>query len=295
MKPGIRTLIYFLTVVIAPAASAVVSVDSMNYPAWIDRAGETIPLAPGDRLQAGETVRTGVDGRVWLSVEDGSVIKLGQGARFIVNGAEFRETTETTVLDAAFDVLRGAFRFTSNFFQARRQASLEVGFRVGAVTIGVRGTDIWGQADDDRDFVALLEGRIEVSSEGSEAQIMEQPLTLYQKNRGEPAAEVQPVEAAVVQQLAAETELDPALGIANTTGMYDLVLASLQTETYVEAAARRFRDAGYAVKIRLAEIDGSAHSRIVLGGLVDAAAADNLRTRIAAQFGVGDAWIRKSQ
>ncbi|MEM7564717.1 MAG: hypothetical protein AAF353_16955, partial [Pseudomonadota bacterium] len=96
-------------------AIAAVSVDSMNYPVWVERGAQITALAPGDDLREGDVVQTGERGRIWLQVEEGSVIKLGEQTRFVVKRAEFQEESQQTVLDAGFDILKGAFRFTSQF------------------------------------------------------------------------------------------------------------------------------------------------------------------------------------
>lgn len=291
MKTIFQALALLLAAALSPAAFAVLAVDSMNYPVWVERNSSILPVAPGDRLRDGDVVRTGKTGRVWLSVEDGSVIKLGQRARFAVKRAAFNESGNETVLDAAFDLLQGAFRFTSGFFAAARRTRHQVDFRVGAVTAGVRGTDIWGLSGDERDFVALLEGRIEVSSDGDAPQIMDQALTLYQKNQGQPADAVQPVELAVVQSLAPQTELDAGVGIASAGGAYQVVLQSLRTDQFVETSLERFRSAGFAVSTRSAEVGGVSYTRIVLRGLVDRTAAAGLRDLVAREFEIVDAWL----
>ena len=287
MKASIRPIIFFLASAVTPLAQATMSVNSMNYPAWVQRGGETLPLAPGDQLRAGDQLRTGASGRLWLEVEDGSVIKLGQQSRFTVKQSEFRGTADDTILEAAFDVLKGAFRFTSNFFAARRDARHQVEFQIGAVTAGVRGTDIWGRSGDGEDFVALLEGSIEVNSAGDAAQMMDKPLTLYLKQEGQASTGVQPVDISVIQSLAPDTELDSAAGIATINGPRGLVLMSLKTEAYVAKNLGRFRDAGYAV----VAVPAGDFTRIMLTGLVDREAAANLRNIIQQQFAINDAWI----
>ena len=240
MKLKIQVTALLLTLLAGVNALAAVSVDSLNYPVWVERNGQSLPLAPGDRLRAGDVVQTGQYGRAWLGAEDGSVVKLGQDTRLVVNRAEIRSTDNGSVFDAALDVLKGAFRFTSGFFTPERPASHRVNFKIGAITAGVRGTDIWGRSADKEDFVALIDGVIEVSSEGDTAKLMDQPLTLYRKQTGEPADAVQSVALETVQRLGTETELDAEAGIANVAGEYQLMLMSLRTPELIEAWLKRF-------------------------------------------------------
>ncbi len=293
MKNFIQGLAMAAALSVAPAIHAAVTVDSMNFPAWVEHGTESIPLAPGARLVAGDIVNTGRTGRVWLAAEDGSVIKLGQSARFVVDRARVDSSTGESFFDAAFDVLRGAFRLTGSFFSTERPLPHRVDVKIGAVTIGIRGTDIWGRSGEDEDFVALLEGRIEVSSDGGAAQIMEQPLTLYRKQKNRPADAVQPVALAVVQQLAPETELSVEAGIVTGDGRYGVVLGSLRSDAFVGTSLDRFRRAGYPAEAVTAEVDGVSYTRIVLPGLVDLQAARNLRRAVAAEFAIDDAWISR--
>ena len=274
-------------------AVAAVSIDSMNYPVWIERGSQIEALAPGDGLREGDVVQTGDRGRAWLQVDDGSVIKLGEQTRFVVKRAEFKEESQETVLDAGFDILKGAFRFTSQFFRPLRTARHRVDFTIGAVTAGVRGTDIWGRSADDEDFVALIEGSIEVSSAGDAPRLIDEPLTLYRKAKNLPADAPQSVPLDAVLALAPETELNPEAGIASTTGQYQVVMMSLKSAELVEKSLARFRAAGYAATTQTATVNGDTFTRILLPGLVDRDAAMKLGERMKQEFELQGSWISK--
>jgi len=291
MKASLKILALVLTSLLMQQVSAAVSVDSLNYPVWVERNQQTIPLSPGDRLLQGDIVQTGKSGRAWLAIEEGSVIKLGQSARFVIDQAEFEEKESQTILKAFFNVFKGAFRFTSKFFQSSRQAEHQVGFRVGAVTLGIRGTDIWGRSADNEDFVALLEGSIEISPDTDNSTLMEQPLTLYRKLKSQPADAPAPVAIEAVQSLAPETELSVEDGIAGINGEYALVLMSLSHPEYVAPSLAHFHSAGYPAKAVEIEVDGKDYARILLQGLVDRQAASNLAKRLEADFAIDGLWI----
>ena len=284
-------LALFALVLLSPSLLASVTVDSVNFPVWIERDGKRLPAAPGDQLESGDVVQTGLTGRAWLSAEDGSAIKLGQATRFTIERSGFRDDAGTSIWDAGFNVLKGAFRFTSGFFVGPRKAGHEVDFQVGAVTIGVRGTDIWGRSGDDEDFVALLEGRIEASSAGDEAVLMETPLTLYRKAEGQPADPVAPVAAEVVADLAPETELDRNAGLVSRNGHVTLVVQSFQFEDLANAAVARFHDAGYPVVTSLIDVNGQSFIRIQMDGLASRRSALSLANELSENLGVEGAWI----
>eukprot|EP00494_Astrolonche_serrata_P000490 UN00494 len=122
----------------------------MNYPAWVMRDNQTFPLFPGQTLQAEDLVRTGDQGRVLLQFSDGSAVKLGESAGFRIEVA--REVENNSILEATFKVLSGAFRFTSSFF-GKATAGHRVDVGIGAITAGIRGTDIWGRSNNEQDLV----------------------------------------------------------------------------------------------------------------------------------------------
>ena len=99
----------------ASAAPAAV-VDSVQMPAWVERAGKQIPAAPGMELIATDTLRTGAGARLYVKLAEGSIVKLGENARLQLldlvpeRGGVFR---------AALNVLAGAFRFTTRSEERR--------------------------------------------------------------------------------------------------------------------------------------------------------------------------------
>jgi len=287
-------LIGLLCLSFPAAADSLIALNSLNYPVWIERSQQIIPLAPGDELNEGDTIKTGDSGRAWLSMADGSVIKLGQDTRFLISQANYQQapSQDQPLLDAALDVIKGAFRFTTSFFNPKRKTSHQVNLKVGAITLGLRGTDVWGRSSEGEDFVALIEGTIEVSSDGDSPRVLTEPLSLYRKLRGQPVDPPTTVELNTVQQLGAETELSEALGIATTAGLYDLVVMSLQDPTLVSVVMDRFNQAGYALQQANVVIDDQPYTRLYLKGLVSQDSAKNLLNRINEKFGVSSGWIK---
>lgn len=150
-------------------------VHAVQAPAWIERAGGIVALRAGAPLLAGDVIRTGPGGRVQVDLPEGSRVKLGEEVNF--RAERWRERTDESggLFDAAFNVLKGAFRFTTDIAGPDRRR--DVSFRVGAVTAGIRGTDIWGKSmDDGTDLVLLIEGNVELSMELHAAMSMQQPL-----------------------------------------------------------------------------------------------------------------------
>jgi hypothetical protein len=240
-----RTFAGVLLGAVLGASSALaqpVVVEAVQSPAWLERGGYAVPLTPGTALQPRDRLRTGDKARVQLKLAEGSAVKLGENAQFVV------ERVETSgVFRATLQVLAGAFRFTTRKLLARER---DVAIKVGLVTAGIRGTDLWGKSSEARDLVCLLEGRIAVESEGHPVVALEQPLDFYQRPRGGAPA-VSKVNATQVEEWARETELAPDGPTARPGGRWRVSAAKYQTRDRALATRRELRARGYP-----AEVDG---------------------------------------
>lgn len=274
-------------------SEAIVAVNAVNYPVWVERDQRFIPLSPGDVLQSGDVVNTGQTGRAWLSMADGSVVKLGQDAQFEITSANYEKEDDSSVLKAALNVLRGAFRFTTAFLKPERQSAHQVNIKIGAITAGIRGTDIWGRSEDDEDFITLLEGSISVEAEGEPVTELTDPLSLYLKKRGQAAEPVTFVDVDTVNALGAETELSDELGIANTEGTYQVVFMSVNDPENINQLRQIFRQQGYAVQAVTVEIDGEAYTRLLLQGFISLETATHVMQRLGEDFNLPDSWINR--
>lgn len=260
--------ILLLALAAAAAAHAEVgTVEAVQYPAWLEREGATVPLVPGTRLQPRDHLRTGGNARVRLRMGEGSAVKLGENARFVIETVEDRD-----VFRATLSVLAGAFRFTSDALSKRRR---DVSIRAKTVTAGIRGTDLWGKSTGERDLVCLLEGTITVGAEGHPTVTLDQPLDFYQKPRdGAPA--VAKVDAKQVAEWALETELSAGGAGASAGGRWRMVAAVKPDRDAALALNRRLRAAGYPSEIlqkdnyfavQVTRLTGEAEARALMSAL----------------------------
>ena len=113
-------LLAFATALLATAVHAQPSavVEAVQYPAWLERGGSTVPLAPGTALQSNDRVRTGSNARVQVKMAEGSTVKLGENAKVTIERVENRG-----IFRAALNVLGGAFRFTTDACASRARAT----------------------------------------------------------------------------------------------------------------------------------------------------------------------------
>ena len=229
-----------------PVSGNYAVVDTVQMPAWVERKGVRQPLVPGQSLQNHDRVVTGADARVLIRLAEGSAVKLGENAQLDLNALGYRENR---VFTAALDVAQGAFRFTTGIF-SKLQNKRAVNVRIATITAGIRGTDLWGSSDSDRDLVCLLEGRITVLHAEDEVREMNEPLSFYVAPKGFAPQPISTVDMAQVSLWAAQTEVQGGSGYVRRGGQWKVVLATLDSEAEALALYDRARVAGYAVRIK---------------------------------------------
>ena len=263
------------------AAAPQAVVEAVQMPAWIERGGARVPLAPGMGLQSNDALRTGADARLLVKLADGSSVKLGENAQLQLATIA---TRRDNVFVSAMNVLQGAFRFTTDALAKSRRR--EVSVTVATVTAGIRGTDLWGKAAADRDIVCLIEGRIEVSRQGDPTITMDQPLSFYIAPRGQPAQPVAPVNPEQLKQWATETEIADGRGAARRGGRWKVVLASGESENEVLTVYQAVRAAGYAAELQPRRVQGKRTYDVRIASLPSQAEAEALARSLDGRYGV---------
>jgi hypothetical protein len=221
-----------------PAAAEVARVEAVQYPAWLERGGHRVPLVPGIPLQAADRLRTGANARLLLRLGEGSAVKLGENAQFVIERAADRGAFR-----AALSVIAGAFRFTSTAARNR-----DIAIRVSNVTLGIRGTDVWGKSTAERDLVCLIEGLVTVGAEGHPAVSLDKPLDFYQLPRGgEP--QVSRVDARQLEEWAKETAIARDGAAARPGGKWRVVAAVFEGRDQALQFNRELRARGYPSEV----------------------------------------------
>jgi hypothetical protein len=251
---------------LAMAQGAVV--EAVQYPAWLERGGSSVPLTPGTRLQSQDQVRTGSNARVQMKLPEGSTVKLGENAKFVIDRTDNRGLFRSTM-----SVISGAFRFTTEAL--RKATRRDVTIKVKNVTAGIRGTDLWGKSTDQRDLVCLLEGKISVGSEGHPTVTLDQPLDFYQRPR-DGAPSVAKVDEKQIAIWAAETEISAEGPAARIGGEYRVTAAAFPGRDEALTMNRRVRANGYpsevvqregAWLVQIGGLAGEAQARALMANL----------------------------
>ncbi len=264
-------------VLMAAGQTVYAVVDQVQMPAWIERNGISQPLEPGRVLQNRDRVITGSEARVLIRLAEGSAVKLGENAQLDLNALGRRENR---VFTAALDVAKGAFRFTTGIFsKAHYQRAVNV--RIATITAGIRGTDLWGSSDAERDLVCLLEGRISVFHPQDEPREMNEPLSFYVAPKGvapKPIDKVAPEQLAV---WAAQTDVQTGSGYARRGGLWKLELATVDNQADALALYDRARAAGYSVRIKPRAAEGGYRYSVRVTQLPSKEEAEVLSAKLA--------------
>lgn len=276
---------------VAPAAErAYAIVDSVQMPAWVERKGVRQPLEPGRVLHNRDRVLTGSDARLLIQLAEGSAVRLGENTQLDLNALGRREGR---VFTAALEVTKGAFRFTTGVF-SKLQQQRAVNVRIATITAGIRGTDLWGSSNAERDLVCLLEGRITVFHPQDQGRELSEPLSFYMAPKGSAPQPITKVDVVQVSQWAAQTEMQPGSGYARRGGRWMVELASVASEIDTLALYDRARAAGYAVRIKPRAAEGGGYRYSVrVTQLPSKAEAEILSSKLAGTLGLASTVVTR--
>jgi ferric-dicitrate binding protein FerR (iron transport regulator) len=263
----------------AALAQVAATIEGVQMPAWVERAGRRVPIIPGMELRAGDQVVTGAGSRLLVKLADGSSVKLGENGQ--LRFAELSPTRE--LFKAALNVLEGAFRFTTDIVAKNRKR--EVSIRAAQVTAGIRGTDLWGRSRKDNEIVCLIEGEVEVAAEGEQPVTMNQPLQFYRRIEGktQPIGAVEPKQ---LEQWAAETDLQAGKGVTRRGGRFSVLLATADEQNAALAIYDGLRNAGYAAELWPVKQAEKLVYIVRIRQLPSRAEANALASQLRGKFGI---------
>ena len=271
--------------VVTQAFAASVMVLGVQMPAWIERDGRQIPLKVGTHLVRTDQLRTGPNARILLSLEDGSTVKLGENGTLRLEEL----SPEKDIFSAAFEVLKGAFRFSTDLVMKNNRRDVKV--RIGTATMGIRGTDVWGKATDEKDIICLLEGKITVNRGADEPIEMHDPLTFYIAPKGQPAHSLAPVPPEQIAKWAKETDIQTGEGAVRLGGKWRVYVLSTPSQNDALKAYDALGNAGYAAEISPVTINGVTEYHLRIPNLPNKQEANALAKRLEGQPGMDKMWV----
>jgi hypothetical protein len=110
----------------------------------VERGGQALPATVGMRVQASDTVQTGADGSVGITMSDNSLLSAGPNSTLTLARYEYDETTsqgrfDTTLTAGSLAVVSG---------RIAKQSPDAMTVRTPRAILGVRGTEFVVSIDD---------------------------------------------------------------------------------------------------------------------------------------------------
>jgi hypothetical protein len=103
----------------------------------LERGGTRSPVAVGLTVQAGDTLRTGKDGALGVTLVDDTLLTLGANSELVLDNFSFDTTTHDGGL--LISLWRGTVAVVTGLIG--RKAPEKVRFQTRTVVLGVRGTE----------------------------------------------------------------------------------------------------------------------------------------------------------
>ena len=110
----------------------------------VDRAGQSMPGAVGTRLQVADTIRTGSDGSVGITMQDDSLLSAGPNSVLTLDRYAFDTTTNKGQFDTS--LRKGSLAVISGKIAKESPDAMTV--RTPSAILGVRGTEFVAKVDD---------------------------------------------------------------------------------------------------------------------------------------------------
>jgi FecR protein len=232
----------------APVYAKTLTVEGVVSPAWVERANQREPLSAGMQLNDKDKIITGDRARVMLRMAEGSAVKLGENATLALdNLSEKKNADNSSAFGASLNVIKGAFRFTTGVF-GKPRAQRNVDVKLGTVTAGIRGTDLWGRSIGTEDLVCLLEGRISVRHDNQEF-VMNEPLQFFIAPRNAKSLPIGKAPKKQIEEWSQETEITEGLGATRAGGRLRVELLRTVDQNAAHALESRLKEAGYPAVI----------------------------------------------
>jgi hypothetical protein len=127
-----------------PAAADIGQIKTRKGQVSVERKGQQLPAEVGMQLEAADTLKTGADGSVGITMRDNSLLSAGPNSILSLQHFEFDPTTHQGRFDAQLQ--RGTLAVVSG--RIARQSPQAMTVRTPSAQLGVRGTDFVVSADE---------------------------------------------------------------------------------------------------------------------------------------------------
>jgi hypothetical protein len=121
----------------ATAAAEIGQIKSSKGQVSVERQGQALPGEVGMRLEVSDTLKTGADGAVGITMRDNSLLSAGPNSILSLERFDFDATTSQGRFDAQLQ--RGTLAVVSG--RIAKQSPQAMTVRTPSAQLGVRGTD----------------------------------------------------------------------------------------------------------------------------------------------------------
>jgi hypothetical protein len=135
---GLALALVFSSPVLAQEPAAAGRVKVVSGEAFIVRGGQSIPARPGQSIFASDSLRTGADGSMGVTLKDATRLSLGPGSELRVE--RFVYAPEAGGLAMVIRFVRGAAAYVSG--RIAKLAPDAIRLETPAAIVGVRGTTL---------------------------------------------------------------------------------------------------------------------------------------------------------
>lgn len=127
--------------------------------------GEFSPLAFGQRVESGATIKTGANGRTILRFDDGQMISLTESSQFVVTEYKFNahKPQEGSFIGS---LVKGGMRAVTGAIGEANKSNVMI--KTPVATAGIRGTDFL-LFFDNKLYLHVVSGAIVVRNDGGSA------------------------------------------------------------------------------------------------------------------------------
>ena len=254
-------------------------VDLLRAPAWLETAGQRVPLAAGAIVNTFQTVVTGEGGRVVLKFPEGSLVALGANSRLTVEALAYRQSNGQSIFDAALKVAVGTFRYVTALAEKLNGNNRNVKISTSTATIGIRGTRFWGQSNDQHEIVCLFEGKVDIERANEPLAVLDTPNAFWIAPAGQAA---KPISTATPEQLrgfGGQVAAPEGSGLAKPGGGFRIA-SNIWLESRANALSMQLAELGYAATVTPCASGAASMFDVIVGSL---ASADDARA-VAAQL-----------
>lgn len=152
----------------AAATNVIGEVTRVIGSASVVRGELSSPINAGSTVHAGDDLRTSANSRLAVQFDDGTRLMLGADSRITLD--RYVYDPDSGKGSAVIDVVAGFFRLISGALSKDNPNGLSV--KTPLATLGIRGTDFWGEVSGDHIAVLLLDdGIVEIESNVGRARL----------------------------------------------------------------------------------------------------------------------------